>query len=127
MENKHWDVFFYGETLDPIEEIETDLLAGFLQPKGSMYFARQDGTLLAEGENHPQSFIQEIMFAADILEYIGRRNLDVATANDGREQRVAASQQTISIDIPERGHYDAEVRYIPFFSAVELKALKVSI
>jgi len=127
MENKHWEIFFHGIDFPLDEEVSSDIFLGLLQTRFSLFFNRVDGTIIPEQENAADSFLARLMLSAQIVEWIGRRNIEVATAEDGREQRAAVSQQSILIDSTKKGEYDVNVDYYLFEDAQELQTLKVSI
>jgi hypothetical protein len=107
-----WDHFFYAGQLDLKSEIEADMMWGLLQPKGSMFFARQEGTLAARRENSAGSIFQEIQFRYDIAMHLAERNIEVGNGSeDGRDYRTAQSQQTITFTRPAKGDLDISVGY----------------
>lgn len=107
-----WDHFWYAGQIDLQAEIEADMMWGLLQPKGSMFFARQDGTIAAKRLNSPSSIYQEIELRYDIAMHLAYRNTEVGNGSeDNRDQRVAASQQTITFKRPKKGELNINVGY----------------
>ncbi len=108
----NWDFFFYADTLDIKEEIEADLILGLVQPVKSLYFNREDGTLIPKKENIPVNLKQAISLRFDIARFIAKRNTEVSDgADNGRDYRVAASQSTIEFKKPRVGELEINVGY----------------
>lgn len=110
-----WDHFFYAGQFDLQNEVEADMEWGLLQPRETMFFNRNDGTLVPRRINFPDSIAREIEMRFDIATHLARRNSEVGDGTqDGRDQRVASSQTTITFKRPQRGSIDINVGYFLF-------------
>lgn len=108
-----WDHFWYAGQLDLQSEIEADMMWGLLQPKGSMFFARDEGTIAARRVNSSGSVFQEIQFRYDIAMQLANRNIEVGDGSqDGRDYRALASQSTITFIRPTPGDLNINVGYL---------------
>lgn len=94
------DIFFFHDTMDISAQIEADLLAGLLQPRGGLYYNRSYGDDVVGMENHPNSIIQQILATFSVITFIGIRNMRVSNGTGGHpDRRVAASQDQITVEL----------------------------
>ena len=109
------DVFFFYDE-NPLElENESDLVAGLIQPRRSMFYNRQDGCGISSRENLPNSLTLEIGLRYDIVNWASLRNRLVSDGSDDtRDRRIALSQNTVSFVRNKKGDLDIKVAYIPF-------------
>lgn len=111
---KDFDVFFFYGELDQKIENESDLLAGLMQPKRSMYYYRQEGAGLDGKENYPNSIALTVGLRYDIVNWVGFRNEQVTDgAENTRDRRLAMSQNQIGFLQDKEGNLDISVLYIP--------------
>lgn len=124
-----WDYFWYSDKVPLADEVAQDLRRGIIQPRGTMFFYRMDGTILYSKENAPlDSLNQQVETRYDIVDYIGRRNLEVDFgANNGRDQRAASSQSVITFDKIDRGAYEVRVLYFLFADLQSIRDLTVKV
>lgn len=111
------DIFYYyGEEGSNLEmETQSDILAGLIQPKRTMFYNRQDSSGVPEKENFPNSFILEISMKYNIANWVSFRNTKVSDgANGTPERRVAVSQDSIAVNYNNKGETNVNVQYIPF-------------
>lgn len=108
--------FYYGEEGSNLEmETQSDVLAGIIQPKRSLFYDRLDSSGVPEKENFPNSFVLEISTKYNIVSWCSYRNTKVSDgANGTPERRVAISQDLIAINYNNKGETDVNVQYIPF-------------
>lgn len=107
--------FFYGEPgSDLAMEIESDLVAGCIQPKKSLFYNRRDAAGVPEKENHPNAFVLQILTKYDIVKWNAWRNTQVSDGTNGNpDRRIALSQSSIAIQQSGQ-NMDILVNYIPF-------------
>ena len=108
---------FYGEPDSDLGmEIESDLVAGTIQPKHSLFYDRRDGAGVPEKENYPNSFVLQFMTKYDITNWNAWRNIQVSDGSNGNpDRRIALSQSSINI-IQDGQNMDLLINYIPFGS-----------
>ena len=101
---------YYGEGINTIaEETVHDLVVGLLQPKRSMFYNRSDGAGVPSYRNK-SGFQMQIGVRFDIVSWISRRNFLVSAGEQGfPDRRAYASQDTVTVDIPDRGSGEANV------------------
>lgn len=104
-------MFFYGQN-DLALENSSDVMAGIIQPKRSLYYNRQDGCGVSDRENYPNSIILVIGIRYDIIKWVSYRNNQVS--EDSPDRRVAVSQSVIEFKQDNKGNLDVNVKYIPF-------------
>lgn len=82
--------FYYGEN-DIALECINDVSETILQPKGSMFYDRANGTDLAANRNNPRGGMLDFLMRFDIAASIARRNkkyqMALATQKIGASQR----------------------------------------
>lgn len=105
-----FDHFFYGEEITDLEAvINADLLLEFLTPRGSLFFARENGSNVFRRQNVPAALFQDMILRYDIADANARR-----TARLGqpvvRDYRVAISQDSIKVN-RENGAAVVDVGY----------------
>lgn len=107
--------FFYGEPgSDILMETESDILAGVLQPKRSLFYNRRDSAGVTGRENMPNSLVLSIMTKYDITTWNAFRNQNVSDGENGTpDRRVAISQETVSIR-QDGQEMDVLIEFIPF-------------
>ena len=108
--------FFYGEPESNLEqEIQSDIMAGVMQAKRSLFYNRLEGAGLTEKENHPNGLILSILTKYDIAQWGAYRNTQVSDGVDGKpDRRVAISQSSVEILKNEKGELSVDISYIPF-------------
>jgi hypothetical protein len=117
---------FYGDG-ELLDEIQSDILIGLTQPKRSFFYNRQDSSGVPERENLPNSFVLQVGCKYDIVRWIGYRNGNVETGeNGGKERRVAASQTAISF-VVDGGNLDVTVQYIPLVNIQAAQTVAIPI
>jgi len=124
------DVFFYyGEPgSDQLVETESDLLAGIIQPKRTLYYNRRDSSGVPEKENFPNSFVLAISTRYDIANWNSYRNTQVSDGSNGTpDRRVAISQNSIEINQDQKGEMDVKIGFIPFASFQQQRTLSLPI
>jgi hypothetical protein len=124
------DWFYFYDENDLNDETQHDLVEGFIQPRRSLFYNREDGCGIPDRENMPQSIILQIGIRFDIANWIAYRNTIVSTSNEGKERRAAVSQSSISVKLNKNGQVDVEVMYIPFadienFRKINLMGVKI--
>ena len=121
-----FDIFFFYGDNDLQTEIESDLLAGFIQPVRSMFYNRQDGAGVIE--NAPNTPSQSIYRSYEFVNWASWRNTKVGDGTNGtKERRAAVSQEHIKYSRDNRGNLDAEILYIPFFNFRKGQLLSIPI
>ena len=125
------DVFYYyGEPdSDLLLETESDIFAGILQPKRTLFYNRRDASGVVEKENLPTSLILSLMTAFDITNWNSYRNTQVSDgANGTPDRRVAISQNSVQIQQRnEKGEMDVLVEFIPFANLKNKKDVTIPI
>lgn len=112
-----FDVFFYYGEIDLETEVESELMAGFIQPARSFFYNRQDSCGVYEKENFPNTLSLTINMSYDIVNWAAYRNIYVTNGqNNTRDRRVAISQNSINYEKDNKGNLDATIFYIPFFN-----------
>ena len=108
--------FFYGEPGSDVDmEIQSDLLAGLMQSKRTLFYNRQDSAGVADKENFPNSLILAIMSRYDVTTWNAYRNAQVSDGTNGNpDRRISVSQSSVSVLKNEKGEFDISVGYIPF-------------
>jgi len=108
--------FFYGEKGSDLDiETQSDILAGIIQKKRSLFYDRQDSSGIPERENNPTGFVLEMSMKFDIVNWIAYRNTKISDGSNGTpDRRVAVSQNSIVITENQKGETDVNVEYIPF-------------
>ena len=123
-----WDYFWYADQIGVSDEIREDLKMSIVQPKGSLFFNRADGTNLYLKENAPNTINHEIEARFSIVEMIGRRNTNVDDGGEsGIDQRAAVSQSSITFDKIDRESYDVNVYYYLFSDITKFQKMNVKI
>lgn len=122
-------LFYYGEQgSDLLLETESDLLAGIMQPKRTLYYNRRDSSGVPEKENFPNSFILAISTSYDITNWNAFRNTQVSDGSKGNpDRRVAISQNSIEIEQNKKGEMNVNVGFIPFDKFTQQKTLSLPI
>ena len=59
---KDFDIFFYYDQGNVDLEIASDVMAGLIQPKGTLLYNRQDGSGISSYENLPTGLLLSIKF-----------------------------------------------------------------
>ncbi len=109
------DVFFFYGKNDLEIENESDLVAGIIQPKRSLFYNREDGCGVSSRENFPNSLTLDIGIRYDIVNWSSLRNTRVTDGSEGTvDRRVAISQNTVSFIRDNKGNLDVNVGFIPF-------------
>lgn len=108
-----FDYFFYHGSQPLNEEIASEVLAMLNQPARTLYYSRSyNSSRVHDYENTPNSLVLEVGMPYDVVESIARRNTVVGDgAQNGRDRRVFASQETVSIQ-RSGGNVDLSVEYI---------------
>lgn len=121
--------FYYGEQgSDLLLETESDLLAGIMQPKRTLYYNRRDSSGVPEKENFPNSFILAISTRYDITNWNAFRNTQVSDGSKGNpDRRVAISQNSIEIVQNQKGEMNVQIGFIPFDKFTQRKTLSLPI
>lgn len=112
-----FDVFFYyGEPGSNVDtEIQSDVLAGMLQPRRTLLYNASEGAGISEKENAPLSLIIQIGIRLNIVNWISKRNSEVTDGTGGNpDRRVAISQNSIDIQEGERGFLKVFAHYFAF-------------
>jgi hypothetical protein len=119
--------FFYGEPgSDLLIETESDILAGIMQPKRSLYYDRQDSSGIPEKENFPNSFVLSVMTKYDITKWNSYRNTQVSDGSNGTsDRRVAISQNSIDIKQDKTGNMDVAIQFIPFANIKQVQNITI--
>lgn len=119
--------FYYGEN-DIALECINDVSETILQPKGSMFYDRANGTDLAANRNNPRGGMLDFLMRFDIAASIARRNNEVSDGSGNtKDRRVAASQSSVEIAYPPKGGADVTVSFIMFSGLKNIKNLGVSL
>jgi|WetSurMetagenome_2_1015567.scaffolds.fasta_scaffold10807_6 hypothetical protein len=121
-----FDIFyFYGDAnLDPDIEMESEILAGLIQPKRSLFYDRSEGCGITERENYPGALPLQVGVKYDIVNWMAKRNVQVTDGQNGyRDRRAAVSQKTITVGNNAKGEMDIEVKYIPFKDVQSVKTV----
>lgn len=122
----NFDNCFYYGLGDLLTEIESELTAGLIQEKRSLFYNRKDAAGLKE--NYPNAFTMSIATKYDIVNWIGYRNGRVSDGTNGNpDRRVAVSQDYISFSRDSSGNLDVQVLYIPFFSFKKAQQLSIPV
>lgn len=111
-----FDIFFFYGQSDLELENESDLIAGLLQPRRSLYYNRQDGCGISEKENYPLSLSLQIGMRYDVANWVAFRNTQVTDGSANTvDRRIAVSQNSVSFrQDMNKGTIDLSVVYIPF-------------
>lgn len=120
--------FYYGEKgSDPDMETQSDIVAGILQAKRSLFYDRKDSTGVPDKQNYPNSFILGFMTRYDIVNWNAWRNTQVSDGTNGNPDRRVVMSQT-SIEITQSGQeLDLNVKYIPFGNMRKVSSLTIPI
>lgn len=128
MDEVDWDYFWYAGQIGIIDEVREDLKMGIMQPRGSLYFNRMDGTILYLKENAPGTINHEIETRFSIVDWVGRRNIEVDDGEEsGIDQRAVVSQSSITFDRIDRQSYDVSVYYYLFSDITQFQKMTVQI
>jgi hypothetical protein len=123
------DVFFYygepGSNLDL--ETQSDLIAGMVQSKRTLFYNRQDSAGVAEKENMPNGVILGILTRFDIANWNAYRNTQVSDGTVGADRRVSISQNSIDVLKNEKGELDINVNYIPFVNIRKVSSVNLPV
>lgn len=127
-----FDIFFYyAESGSDVDiEIQSDVLAGLIQPKRQMFYNNQEGAGIKEKENTPLSLIMQIGVRVNIVNWISKRNSEVTDGtNNTVDRRVAISQQSIAMQYDNTGALQITANYIPFKSTqtANISSLPISV
>ncbi len=123
-----FDSFFYYGQNDITVECINDVSETILQPKGSMFYDRSNGTDLAATRNNPRGGMLDFLMRFDIAAAIARRNSEVSDgSNNTKDRRVAASQSSVEIAYPPKGGADVTVSFIMFSGLRNIRNLAVSL
>jgi hypothetical protein len=121
-----FDVFFFYGSNDLQLETESDLVAGLIQEKRSLFYNRQDAAGLKE--NYPNTFTLSVSTKYDITSWVSFRNTQVTDGtNSTRDRRVAVSQNYISFSRESVGTLNVEVLYIPFYNFKKAQQLTIPV
>lgn len=93
-----WDLFFYyGETGDLDLECRFDLYELLLQPKRSLFYARQLSAGIDQYENAPNTIRLQVLGRYEIASAVAYRNSVVTDGRNGTtDRRIAVSQNSIN-------------------------------
>lgn len=113
--------FFYGQ--NPLDlEIESDLMAGMLQNKHSMFYNRSYGAGI--NENYPNSLTQAVILPYNIAQHVGIQNQKISDGNDPKypDRRIAVSQAAIQVQ-QSNNEMLVVVPYISFSDYSQMKGV----
>jgi hypothetical protein len=116
---------YYGQA--PLEdEVRSDVAAGILQDRRSMFYHRSYGAGLSEYENAPDGIALQVGLKYRAADWLARRNLEVSDGSNGtRDRRVATSQGAMSVE-REGGGLILRVLYVLYADASAGRVLAVS-
>jgi hypothetical protein len=106
-------ILFYGEN-DLDLEIQSEILAGLIQGKRSLFYNRQDGCGISE--NVPNGLSSQISMRYQIAKWGAYRNSYVTDGSSGSpDRRALISQNSVSFDTNNKndGNMDLNVLYVP--------------
>ena len=106
--------FYYGEG-NLRDEIRNDIIEGLVQPRNTLYYARELGAGLSGFENFPGGLLLEIGIRYTVVDFIARRNQLVSDGTNGTpDRRVAVSQHSVGIQRDNMGNITVTIYYVPF-------------
>ena len=110
------DVFFFYGQNDLQLEIESDITAGLIQGRRSLFYNRRDSAGIDSKENYPNSLSLNVLLRFDVVNWIAYRNTYVTDgSNNEKDRRVGVSQNFISFVSDASGNLDVQILYIPFY------------
>jgi hypothetical protein len=122
-----WDIFFYYGQLDTDLEIKSDLLAGIMQPKRSMFYNRADGAGASDYENYPNTLLLQVGLRYDIANWVNYNNTQCSDGtNDTIDRRVAVSQNSMEFTAV-RDALNINVYYIRYADMYALQSVNTRI
>ena len=126
-EVKNFDIFFFHGEVDVLLEIQSEVVQILVQPQGSMFYNRSEGSGLHERENYPNAVALQVGVKYDAASAIAFRNQNVSDGTNGKtDKRVAASQTTIGVQNVDET-VEIRVLYIPLAELQKPQVLNLPI
>ena len=123
---KQWDTFFYYGKGTVQDENEQDLLQLVKQPEKFMFYNRQFGCSVKY--NFPMSIINHSLVAYSIASAIATRNQNVSDGSSGTvDRRIAASQNSISVEDGKNGERNIDVLYFNYTDTAKPSQSKIQV
>jgi len=121
-------ILYYGEN-DLDLEIQSEILAGLIQPKRTLFYNRSEGCGIAERENFPNSLSMQIAVRYAVASWASLRNTYVTDGTIGPDRRAVISQNSVSFEneIKGKGELNITVLYIPLKDAQSFNTISIPI
>jgi hypothetical protein len=116
----------YGKG-DIQEETRSDIQALLLQPKRSLFYSRDRGAAgLDDYENTPIGIAQQVQLPYDIVSAIAERNLYVSAGENGKDRRVATSQNQVFVSTDQKsGSLSVQVNFLALSDLENIQTIRV--